>query len=359
MGLFSRLLKLHQLYPGVVPEEDFLTEVAAHIIRQDPELFLAWIEPMNLLEIRPYTEIHVATQTAFEPLTHHELGSRFDFLIELVEGDAVDWLVIESKVGSGESNDQLQRYAEILHEQTEVGQKVLLYLTRDYDPKDPERILTNVQGGTVRFAQARWYQLYNFLRDRPKSVLVDELIQFMEERGMDQSNQFSTIDILAAVNFPKTLRMMDETLFGEVAEKFERTMGEVEKKHKYRFDQLRDHQRYFLYCWLKGDFWCGLGYVMDSAGNAGYPRLRLLLEALPKSKSRSLIIRSLREILEKRPGWKSYNLTEAPHYTGIYHDTSLRDLLTTEDHIQAVIDHFNKLLDELGDIKATYPDLPW
>ena len=70
MGLFGRLLRLHDLYPGIVPEEDFLTEILGHLFHTSPETLCAWLKHLNLLETRDGAEVYVSTQSSFDPLPH-------------------------------------------------------------------------------------------------------------------------------------------------------------------------------------------------------------------------------------------------------------------------------------------------
>ena len=76
--------------------------------------------------------------------------------------------MIESKIGSGEGQEQLRRYAEHLDKLTGVDGKALLYITRDYDPKDLGEILTGLDDNT-RFKQLRWHDFYRFLQTVEKS----------------------------------------------------------------------------------------------------------------------------------------------------------------------------------------------
>lgn len=63
-------------------------------------------------------------------------------------------VMLESKISSKEGPEQLKRYAEHLHAMTGFKGKALLYVTRDYDPKDPGEVLTDLDGN-IRFKQLR------------------------------------------------------------------------------------------------------------------------------------------------------------------------------------------------------------
>ncbi len=111
MALFSRLLKLHK---GNVPSEDFFTEIFAYLLSDNHEILYGWLKYIHVLDENTYSNAHISTQQAFDPLDHHLTGSRPDISIELVDGSNHDIIFIESKVGSHAGYKQLSRYADIL-----------------------------------------------------------------------------------------------------------------------------------------------------------------------------------------------------------------------------------------------------
>lgn len=355
MGLFSRLLKLHSLHPGVTPLEDFFTEVVAHLFSVSHETLFSWIEQLNLLDTSRYTGVHIWTQSGFEPLGHHSVGTRFDILIELSDGSCSDWIAIESKISSPEMPGQLRRYAEVLAAKQDIGERILLYITRDYDPKDESSILQRLES-TVRFKQLRWYMFYNFLQSRPRNVFTDEIVKFMEEKRMAQSNQFTAVDVLTLSNLPNALSLMEETMGGDVKSKFKDVLGPVARTAQY--SHLKWSSRYLLTAWLDG-WWCGLGYCMWSDNVTDYPTVGINIEVSPKSKSRQEIINAMQEI-SQRPGWSSYNnLNDPTEWAGVVRERSLRDFLSKEDHVLEIKAYFLELLEDLAAIKKEYPHLPW
>ncbi|GAK55223.1 hypothetical protein U27_02055 [Candidatus Vecturithrix granuli] len=112
MRLFSRLLHLHA---GVIPLENFFTEIVAYVLGTSHEFLCDWLKYINLVkEPYIYTHSRIMTQQRFAPLEHYEIASYPDILIELFEGEKRTIILIESRLGSGEGADQLTRYAEIL-----------------------------------------------------------------------------------------------------------------------------------------------------------------------------------------------------------------------------------------------------
>jgi hypothetical protein len=351
MGLFSRLLKLHTLHPETTPLEDFFTEIVAHLFSVSRETLFSWIEHLSLLDTSRYTEPpHVWTQSGFEPLGHHSVGTRFDILIELSDGSCSDWIAIESKISAREGPDQLRRYAQVLAAKQDIRERILLYITRDYDPKDESSILQGLES-TVRFKQLRWYEFYNFLQSRPRDVFTDEIVKFMEEKRMAQSNQFTAVDVLTLSNLHRALNLMDETMGEEVRSKFRDVLGSVSSPYSH----LR-WSEYSLTARLDG--WkCGLGYWWGD-NVTDYPTVGIYMEVSPKSKSRQEIINAMQKI-SQRPGWSSYDLNDPTAWSGVIRERSLRDFLSKEDHVAEIKAYFLELLEDLATIKKEYLHLPW
>ena len=367
MGLFSRLLKLHSLHPGTTPLEDFFTEIVAHLFRMSNETLFSWLEEYLELGTSRYTEPpHIWTQSGSEPLGHHSIGTRFDILIELSDGSCSDWIAIESKISAREGPDQLRRYAQVLAAEQDIGERILLYITRDYDPKDESSILQGLES-TVRFKQLRWYEFYDFLQSRgslsnlesrPRDVstemLVNEIVKFMEENRMAQSNQFTAIDVLTISNLPNAVSLMDETIGGDVKSRFNDVLGFVPRGRPY--SQLQ-WSRYLLTAWLSDDWWCGLGYWWGD-NVTDYPNVGIYIEVKPRSKSRQEIIKAMQKI-SQRPAWSSYDLSDLTAWAGVFRECSLRDFLSKEDHVAEIKAYFLELLEDLAKIKKKYPHLPW
>jgi hypothetical protein len=89
--------------------------------------------------------------------------------------------------------------------------KFLIYITHDFEPKDKTVIFTEIPESQVYFKQARWHQFYQFLKTQTNTMLVEEIIKFMQEHQMAHSNQFSSIDVIALGNFTNSLKLMEQT----------------------------------------------------------------------------------------------------------------------------------------------------
>lgn len=351
MTLFSRLLRLHG---GMVPLEDFFTEIVTYLFSTSHKLLCDWIAYANLVDIHNYNRSRISSQPTFAALDRHAIDSRPDILIELLDNDSRDVIIIESKVGSSEGQAQLRRYAEILAELPNTRQKLLLYITRNFEPKDEKVILRTLPERNVRFKQLRWYMFYNFLRLQPPNIFVMEVIKFMEEKGMAQSNQFTITDILTLSNMSKVLSIMDETMWGEVKAKFQEIVSPKVCSPRKSVDFLRDWGRYIMYADMSKELWCGLGYTM----HAEYPTVMLYIKV-----NRSLELSRRQEIVDilkevsKRPGWRGVKLSATEPDCNIIHERSFRDLLSEEDHVSVIKAYFLEVLEELSTIKKNYLSL--
>lgn len=355
VALFSRLLNLNT---GSIPLEDFFTELVAYLFSTDKEILYSWLKNLNLLDINIYLDAYVSTQREFEPLDDHRLASRPDILIELVDTKSRSIIFVESKIGSQEGYEQLSRYAEILHGISGFQHKFLLYITRDFDPKDQEDIFKNISQSTVQFRQLRWHQFYRFLKSQADTMLVQEIVTFMDEYRMAHNNQFSSIDVIALANFTKSLKLMEETMWGEVSQRFEKVLGAIKQKST-ALTQVQWHGRYLMTASMpSGRWWCGLGFILKTSHLTDYPIVRLVLEVDPNSPRRAEIIEAMKDICEQY-GWRGYNLDSSKDWAGIVRDKSLQDFLSEEDHVVAIKRFFLQALDELEKIKDQYSKLPW
>jgi hypothetical protein len=359
MPLFSRLLNLNT---GNIPLENFFTEIVAYLFRENKEILYNWLEYSNLLDTSTCLDAYISTQRSFDALDVHFAGSRPDIVIELVYETHRDIIFIESKIGSQEGKDQLLKYADILHNFSDFRSKILIYITRDFEPKNESNILKEISNNTVRFKQLRWYQFHRFLESHLDKYLVQETVEFMEEYNMAHNNQFSSVDVLALTNFTKSLRIMEQTMSGKVIQRFEEVVGVKPKKS--RFGQLQYHERYFMMAnmssekWEKWAWWCGLGFYLKTSNITEYPTVRLMLEVAPNFGYRTQIIHAMNDI-SSQSGWRGYHLNEQQAWSNIVLEKSLRDFLSQEDHVTAIEKFFLEALNELAEIKRKYPQLPW
>ncbi len=355
MDIFSRLLRLHS---GIIPTEDFFTEIVAHLLRENNDLLYRWLESMNLPlpHTTVYTSASVSTQKWFKALETHDQWSRPDIVIELVDGEHRDWIIIESKLGAMEGSDQLKRYAEVLSAAPDIRirHRILLYITRDYDPKDTATILAGIPFRNVHFQQSRWHHFYHMLAKETDNPLVQQTLKFMEAQKMATNNQFRPEDLITFANLTHALNMMQETLANEVKNSYMEKVGPSNSDSQI-FRQMLYHNRYLRQTWLnKAQWWFGIGYFLHTP----YPSLGFIIEVSPQSPQRAVLIEAMNAITLQMD-WRSYGLNDPSAWSGITYKRSLSEFLTEEDHVLAIKAFFLQALNEFTAVKQLYPHLPW
>jgi hypothetical protein len=362
---------LLRLFPESVPLEDLFTEAVAQLLERRPDICLSWLEALNVItpvldENQVY--IRVITQGSFGALDDHGGGSRPDLIVEVrhVVEDAerespIEVVMVESKIGSWEGPEQLRRYAEHLGQMTGFGNKTLLYITRAYDPKDTEEILSGV-GEYVCFEQLRWHDFYRFLQTVEKDAFVEEVMTFMEEQGMARSYRFSTVDLMALSGVPRAFEVFDETLGDEVNTELESFTGnKIGRESRNHMRQIRRFGRYIVIAPLHGSrFQCLVGYWMRTAD--GYPEAVVQLETAPEWIGRAPALAAMQRI-SLNEDWESCNLDNPADWASVRRRRSLAALLHEEDHVAAVqrffVESISQLREELTAFKKERPDLPW
>jgi hypothetical protein len=293
---------------------------------------------------------------------------------EPMENGATAYVVmIESKIGSKEGPEQLRRYAEHLNELTEFGSKALVYITRGYDPKEPDQIRHGLSDD-VAFKQLRWHDFYRFLQTVNKDALVKEVMTFMEEQGMARSYRFSTTDLMALSGLPRAFEIFDETLGGEVRLELESFAGNKIRRESHSIWEIRTFQRYLNRAFLHGhDLFCDLGYQLRSVDEStytsilripadGYPTIFVDLGVQPRALARETSISAMKKMALKED-WQPYNLDSYSDWAGVRRVRNLASLLPEEDHIAAVkqffIESIHQLREELTAFKKENPALTW
>lgn len=178
---------------------------------------------------------------------------------------------------------------------------------------------------------------------------------------MAQSNQFSSIDILALMNFPSTLKLMEAVMWGNVFHRFEEVLGEhksLEFRKRRALQNIQWHKRYIVGSWMPERWWCLMGFFVSSTNSSEYPIVRLVLEVDPKSPKRQEIIHELRKIANDS-AWNSYSLDIPGAWSCIALERSLRDFISLDDHVFAIEKFFLDALQDLEIIRTQYPQLPW
>jgi len=352
MGYFARIYRLlNQGYREL--QEDFLTEIFAEVL-QDSSLLRSFCTYFLTRDPGPLELLKVSTQVTFSKLPGHASDSRPDCVIECKELNGRRWVIfIESKLGSGEGQEQLSRYAEHLASYKARGyQTYLLYITQYYDPKDERSIFVN--GITANFHALRWYQVYEWLV-RHQDVFTRKVLEYMEEMKLSDSRRFVPQDIYALQQMGRLQLMLDETFDGRV----EMTMSSLFGRPigwSNRNVQLRDFNRYFKGSDQGNGSWihCGIEF-----SNGDYPSATVRFEVAPTSLKRKEIVAAMEWFLASHPEWKGDNVDAPQHWAKISYRRSLLNFLDQDDHIASLEQFFTEQLNVLHEVKVQYPDLGW
>ncbi|MFN6516514.1 MAG: PD-(D/E)XK nuclease family protein [Nostoc sp. CreGUA01] len=358
MSLFSNLLSLHS---ATKPLEDFFTEIVAYFLSLNQDILVDWLKHHSIISDDNYSSIKISTQQEHQALASHTEDSRFDIVVELSTGLNTDVIIIESKIGSTARLGQLEKYAEILSKLPNVKNRILIYITRDYDPQNEIKTFTSNLDAKVSFYQLRWHQFYAHLQKHATDILAQEILTFMRRNGMSHTNQFSSVDLLTMVNFNKTLKLIELTLSDEIQHEFKLAFGGL-IKGAASMTQWRWRSRYIIYTKFSGDnFWCGLGYFNLNPDNlTEYPYLGICLEVSPGFEKRPKIIESMQKVINQKPDiWTPVDLTILPVWSGIFYRKSLREFLSEENHVSAIKLFFQESINELKTVQEQYFDFPW
>ena len=360
MSLFSNLLNLHS---GSKPLEDFFTEIVAYFLSLNNQILIDWLKHHLIISDDNYSSIKISTQQEHKRLESHTEDSRLDIVVELSDGLNTDVIFIESKIGSNDGKNALKKYADILSNLPNVRHRILIYIPRDYDPKDEIKTPAFNLEQKVNFYQLRWHQFYAHLQQHATDILAQEILIFMRKNGMSTTNQFSSVDLLTMVNFNKTLNLMESTLSEEVQQEFKLAFGGLIKPiASTSMTQWRWRSRYIIYTKFSGDnFWCGLGYFNLNPDNfTEYPYLGICLEVSPAFVERPKIIESMKKVINNKPDiWTPIDLTILPSWSAIFYRKSLQDFLSEENHVSAIKLFFQESIKELKTVQEQYFDFPW
>ncbi|MEH1820415.1 MAG: PD-(D/E)XK nuclease family protein [Nostoc sp.] len=360
MSLFSNLLNLHS---GNKPREDFFTEIVAYFLSLNNDILLDWLKHHSIISDDNYSSIKISTQQKHQALPSHHDDSRFDIVVELSNGLSTDVIFIESKIGTKDGNNALKKYAEILSNLPNVRHRILIYITRDYDPKEEIKTPAFNLEPKVSFHQLRWHQFYARLQQHATDILAQEILIFMRKNGMSHTNQFSSVDLLTMVNYNKTLNLMESTLNDEVQQEFKLAFGGVINGAASR-TQWKWDERYIIYTHLsplKWDLCCGVGYFgLNPSNLTDYPYLGIFLQVSHKFAQRPKIIESMQKVINGKPNiWTPVNLTILPAWSAIFYQKSLQEFLSEKDQLSAIKLFFQESIKELKTVQEQYFDFPW
>jgi len=352
MSLFRSLFRLAP--QGAVSLEDFHTEIAAHVMRSLRDETLNWLREIRVTSMTGCDDFVVTTQEELSALELHTTGSRPDIAIRLAKNGERELIYIESKIGSVEGYQQLSRYLDHLEKRPEK-RKALVFITRSYEPKEAQR-----RAG-VTFVQTRWSHFYRtFCQINPQPELLTELLKFMKEHNMSQSNKFTTIDLLAIRNFRHAQNLMDATMWESVHKRFTKLAGKIFYKESAA-TQLRKFYRYTMWAEFgPNQFELLLGYWADQDILTDSPWVGITWHINPNAPARRDIVAAMENYARSSGGrWEVFDLTDEKAWGGMSAGKDLTHFLGQEDHVKAITEFFDGLLTDVELFQKNYSKLPW
>ncbi|HHX22692.1 MAG TPA: PD-(D/E)XK nuclease family protein [Thermoanaerobacterales bacterium] len=343
------------------PEEDFMTELLAYILKNHTESLLSVLRELKVIKQDvEISNIYVDTQYIIKG-TENTCESRPDIIIRFKDcGKKQHFILMENKIDSQEGINQLSRYLSYLNEQNEKGTMgALIYLTKNYDNKEYIRNMSLDTEHQIKFIQIRWWQLYQILKRYQEVEIIRETLKFMKEKGLSMSRKFSEMDVKAFMNVNRIKEMLQEGLGGAVEEKYNLITGT-----RYSITsadaELRNTGRYIYMANQKDWFWIGIGYWVDgNLINKEYPDLKVIIGVKPYHEERDKIIKAFKDFSYSNELWSSFGLEDEESWAGIWRRISLKDLLVDDDHIGNIQQWFLEGLEDVEEFKNRYPKLPW
>ena len=356
MSLFRQLQHLYR--KDKFQLEDFHTEIVAQVMRNSDALTLKWLQDMGATSFLCPDSITIATQEEFPALAGHATDSRPDIAIRLVQDEAAELVLIESKVGAKEGPRQLQRYADQLRAKQAARRTALVFITRDFEPN---RSLDGLSPKLI-FRMTRWFKFYEYLKAHVNGDgLASELKLFMEENKMSVRNQFGSIDAMALEGFLAARALMDETMWSEVALAFKTAVGKVSSQNR-AMSQLGRFNRYIMYA-IIGKNWdleCLLGYYLPNGNPIEPVSVGFMFVTNPKSPIRKSVVAALRDFAKKGRGqWQQSALDDEAEWGTVARLMTLQQFMAETDHVAAIKQFLLSLIKEVVNFKKEHPELPW
>jgi hypothetical protein len=253
-SLFNRLYSYRQR-EGKNNRENFLIELLGYALQKDENFRLAFLSLIHLGLNEEYFK--VSTQSVYDKSGRPDLEIQIG--IETI-------ILIECKVESGESKNQLENYKSILNEKR-AKNKHLIYLTKYYENKG---------NGIVHL---RWYQIIDLLKELDRSEILNEFLKYLKEEGME-TKDFDLSDLTSLNQMHSVMSKMDEVLDRSLIS-FQKIFGGKAETGASRSTKMQKNRWYGDLKRLKGKD----NYVIQgfkASGKSGLPEVFLEI-ALKKS----------------------------------------------------------------------------
>jgi hypothetical protein len=237
-----------------------------------------------------------------------------------------------------------------------ITRRSLVYVTRDYEPKE------DLSRNGVTLIQRRWSDFYRFLSGRnSRCDTIQNLLSFMKEHGMSQSNRITSIDLIALTNYDRARSLIEQTL-GESIETRLRKMTPGPGWSASDRHTLNEGKQYTRRGFAVSDFIeFELGYWFPDEQPCDSPEVGMWISVTPNAPELSSISKAFREFSDSRKRGKewTHKYPEGGECEGIWRNKKLEEFLAADDHVVEIVKWFHELLDDAEALRQFIPNLPW
>ncbi|WP_353932562.1 PD-(D/E)XK nuclease family protein [Okeanomitos corallinicola TIOX110] len=363
MSLFTKLLYLN-LNSVNKPLENFFTEIVVCFFQHNQTILINWLKYHSIINDETYSEIEISPQKKYARLPNQNEDSIIDIQVKLSNEIYTDVIFIESKIGAKDGNNNLKKYAEILSDLPNFRHRILIYITRDYDPKEEIKTFAS-KSPQVSFYELRWHEFYDFLNNHEEDSLKQEILKFMEDNQMFQRKIFSEIDILSMLFdriFDKNKNIIDMTLNDEIKDEFVKNFGygNLEKPmfSKWKNDGLFTITKQFT-DWKFRYF---LGYFdYTSEDSTEYPNIKYLklgvsIGVSAKYATYKHCVDSMDKVINDKPDKWIKREFDNNRWITIDSTIEIQKLLSGENHLSNIRKYFLASINELKEVHDQYFD---
>jgi hypothetical protein len=307
MSVFNKLIKLYKKNrdSGKTPFEDYTTEILVGILEDRKKLLELFVN--QILKIKG-NDFKITSQKKYY------LEDDINCIVDIVIENAETICFLENKINACEGERQLERYTRVLHNLTRKSMKnvYLRYCTKYYDKKE-------ISG--IDFFQFRWKDVYKFLNEVEKNLIIDEYLEFLRGEGMATEGEFNFQDLIVLSHMNSTLSKINECL-DDIKDYFETNFG---KSRQTRNDNGIWRYKLNLFCNGCKDDEIYAGVRLIEENGVIVPYLSCGFYFLTNSENRSNIEKNIVEVV-KFDYHHFYN-----DFINGYFKKSLTDILSSQN----------------------------
>ncbi|UOG92632.1 MAG: hypothetical protein L3K52_02600 [Candidatus Thiothrix sulfatifontis] len=348
--MFNALFKLYNSSSVRTPQERFTTEAFCSVLRSDQSLLKNFLKEFAGIETEDIN-FNISTEKIYK---NH--SRRIDVIFE----NNSYLIFLEIKVNSSENDQedadaqQLKAYAEIL--KTISKETVLLFCTKNYEPKNPALY------SPIKFNQYQWWQVYDFLIKQEKSNhLVTHFLDYLDRQEIGKMHKINKYDLETMRYLVEMLKSLDANI-ALISPKFEARFGKPDGKSLV-LSQMLDHRRVVLSKNVLGKE--GVVIVGFYFGSTSVVQPKLLVYVwLNDRKDENNNYKNIRNLIDSYAGSKD-DFSSSPKesvWFGFGYQKELEFFLEKENQSKLITEWCVEKMKELHDFmmksKNEY-DIPW